>query len=203
MDKNLEEAYQALFEGDFARVAELEQLLDSDSFERLNLKSYLAVEEKDFDAARRAMSLYLQKSKDEQDRVHEHIAYHQLGYIERSAGNLEQALQWIETEAAFLQNYFPEDHYRQSVNLYEQGYIRLQLGNIKAAETWMNQALSYALESDDLINQGCAYRGLGEIKRTEGRINDARHYFEKAFSLFQQAEDFIGAEEVEEMIDEL
>lgn len=186
-----------------ARVAELEQLLDSDSFERLNLKSYLAVEEKDFNAARRAVSLYLQKSKDEQDRVHEHIAYHQLGYIERSAGNLEQALQWIETEAAFLQNYFPEDHYRQSVNLYEQGYIRLQLGDIKAAETWMNQALSYALESDDLINQGCAYRGLGEIKRTDGQINDARHYFEKAFSLFQQAEDFIDAEEVEEMIDEL
>lgn len=200
MEERLEAAYQALFEGDFERARDLEKSLEDQSFERWNLQSYLAVEEQDFARARQAMETYLERAKEEQDRVHEHIAYHQLGYVERSAGNLELALQWIEMEAEFLNMYFPGDHYRQSVNFYEQGYLRLLLGNVETAEKWMQQALDYALESQDLVNQGCAYRGMGEIKQAEGNSDQARDYFQQAKDLFEQAEDFIGAEEVEEML---
>lgn len=203
MEERLEAAYQALFEGDFARAMDLERSLETQSYERWNLQSYLAVEEQDFTRARKALEAYLERAKEQQDRVHEHIAYHQLGYIERSAGNLELALQWIETEAEFLREYFPEDHYRQSVNLYEQGYLGLLLGDIETAEKWMQQALDYALEGEDLVNQGCAYRGLGEIKQAEGKLSQARDYFQQAKALFEQAEDFIGAEEVDEMLSNL
>lgn len=125
----------------------MEASLEIQSYERWNLQSYLAVEEQDFPLARQAMEAYLEQAKSEEDKIHQHIAYHQLGYVERSAGNLELALQWIETKAEFLREYFPEDHYRQSVNLYEQGYLGLLLGDIETAEKWMQQALDYALES--------------------------------------------------------
>lgn len=203
MEERLEAAYQALFEGDFDRAKDLEKSLEGQSFERWNLQSYLAVEEQDFPRARQSMEVYLEQAQAEDDKVHQHIAYHQLGYIARSEGDLETALKWIETEADFLREHFPEEHYRQSVNLYEQGYLRLLLGDIAAAEKWMQQALDYALEGKDLVNQGCAYRGLGEIKQAEGRLDQARDYFQQSKALFEQAEDFIGAEEVDEMLSNL
>lgn len=200
MDKVLEEAYQALFEGNFTRVAELEQQLQADSFERLNLQSYLAVEQKQFEVARQAMISYLGRAQNQEDKVHEHIAYHQLGYIERSARNLDLALQWIEKEADFLQEYFPEDHYRQSVNLYEQGYLHLQLGKLELAEKWMRQALTYALESDDLINHACAYRGMGEIFVGKGDQKNAKKSFQRALTLFEEAGDAVGIQGVQDLL---
>lgn len=200
MDKVLEEAYQALFEGNFTRVAELEKQLKTDSFERLNLQSYIAVEQKNFEIARQAITSYLGRAQDQEDKTHEHIAYHQLGYIERSAGNLDLALQWIETEADFLEKYFRDDHYRQSVNLYEQGYLNLQLGNLELAEKLMRQALTYALESDDLINHGCAYRGMGEIFTAQGDKKNAKKSFQQALTLFEEAGDTVGVQGVQDLL---
>lgn len=202
MDDKLDAAWQAFFEGNLELATELEQNLTEDSFSRLNLKAYLAVEAKDFSRAEETLQTYLVKAQDESDRENEHIAYHQLGYVARAAGDVAAAWDWIEREADFLARHFPEDHYRQSINLYEQGYLRLKLGQTEQAEKRMQQALTYALETDDLINQACAYRCLGEIALAKTLKNQAKTHFEKAAALFRQAEDQVGAAEVEALLRE-
>ena len=202
MDEKLREAWQAFFEGKPALAAKLEGELTADSFSRLNLQAYLAVEDQDYSRAAAILQAYLSKAQTEEDQENEHVAYHQLAYVARAAGDLSSAWDWIETESAFLARHFPEDHYRQSVNLYERGYLQLKLGLLGQAEKWMEQALAYALETDDLINQACVYRGLGEIDLAKGLKKQAKTHLEKAAALFRLAEDQVGAAEVEALLQE-
>ncbi|KXT84055.1 hypothetical protein STRDD11_01157 [Streptococcus sp. DD11] len=200
MDEPLKAAWQAFFEGNLDLAAKLEGELTGESFSSLHLRAYLAVEAKDFSRAAKTLQTYLARAQAQSDKENEHVAYHQLGYVARSAGDFLQALEWIEKEAAFLARHFPEDHYRQSVNLYEQGYIKLKLGQTNQAEKLLQQALTYALETDDLINQACAYRGLGEMNQAIGKGQAARCNFAAAIRLFEQAGDTIGQAEAEKLL---
>ena len=96
--------------------------------------------------------------------------------------------------------YFPDDHYRQSVNLYELGYLNLKLGRLTQAQEFMRKANIYAKESDDVINHACSYRGLGEIAQALGNLQEARINFAAAIRLFDKAGDAIGKAEVEELL---
>lgn len=200
MDEKLAVAWQHFFERQLNKAEELEQQLVKDSFSRWNLRAYLAVERQDYQNAFANLEAYLIQAQKESDRENEHIAYHQLAYVARSAGDFCQALEWIEKEAAFLAKYFPDDHYRQSVNLYELGYLNLKLGRLTQAQEFMRKAHIYAKESDDVVNHACSCRGLGEIAQALGNLQAARSNFAAAIRLFDQAGDDIGKAEVEELL---
>ena len=200
MNDKLAAAWQHFFEGQLNKAEELEQQLEKDSFSRWNLRAYLAVERQDYQNAFANLELYLIQAQNDSDIENEHIAYHQLGYVARAAGDFYQALEWIEKEAAFLAMYFPDDHYRQSVNLYELGYLNLKLGRLTQAQEFMRKANIYAKESDDVINHACSYRGLGEIAQALGNLQEARINFAAAIRLFDQAGDAIGKAEAEGLL---
>ena len=200
MDEKLAVAWQHFFEGQLNKAEELEQQLVKDSFSRWNLRAYLAVERQDYQNAFANLEAYLIQAQKESDRENEHIAYHQLAYVARFAGDFCQALEWIEKEAAFLAKYFPDDHYRQSVNLYELGYLNLKLGRLTQAQEFIRKAHIYAKESDDVVNHACICRGLGEIAQALGNLQEARTNFVAAIKLFDQAGDAIGKAEVEELL---
>ena len=152
MNEKLAADWQHFFEGRLNKAEELEQQLEKDSFSRWNLRGYLAVERQDYQNAFVNLEAYLIQAQKGSDRENEHIAYHQLAYVARSAGDFCQALEWIEKEAAFLAKYFPDDHYRQSVNLYELGYLNLKLGRLAQAQDFMQKSHIYSMESDDVVN---------------------------------------------------
>lgn len=120
--------------------------------------------------------------------------------VYREMNDFQTALSYIEKEREIIEQVFPEDDLKSSVNDYEQGYLRLKLGQIFEANTYMQQSLHSALKTDDLIAQACAYRGLGEIYQNLDS-SKSHDYFSHAIQLFDNAGDEIGAKEVRDLID--
>ncbi|MBY5010742.1 tetratricopeptide repeat protein [Streptococcus suis] len=200
----MDKAWELFFEG---KVVEAKQLLEKEyqvetclDYAGLNLFAYLYLEEKSFETALLACQRYLQLSRDEKDIEQEHIGLHQLAMVYRSQGNFKKALELIEEEAALLATDFSEDKLKWSINEYEQGYLRLQLGELESAQHFMKRSLENALMTDDLIAQACAYRGLGEIYATNTATTLAEQAFEQSITVFEEAGDDIGANEVRKLM---
>ncbi|WP_315863159.1 tetratricopeptide repeat protein [Streptococcus suis] len=204
MSNTMDKAWELFFEG---KVVEAKQLLEKEyqvetclDYAGLNLFAYLYLEEKSFETALLACQRYLQLSRDEKDIEQEHIGLHQLAMVYRSQGNFKKALELIEEEAALLATDFSEDKLKWSINEYEQGYLRLQLGELESAQHFMKRSLENALMTDDLIAQACAYRGLGEIYATNTATTLAEQAFEQSITVFEEAGDDIGANEVRKLM---
>ncbi|HFI0077123.1 TPA: hypothetical protein ACGO3I_001003 [Streptococcus suis] len=204
MSNTMDKAWELFFEG---KVVEAKQLLEKEyqvetclDYAGLNLFTYLYLEEKSFETALLACQRYLQLSRDKKDIEQEHIGLHQLAMVYRSQGNFKKALELIEEEAALLATDFSEDKLKWSINEYEQGYLRLQLGELESAQHFMKRSLENALMTDDLIAQACAYRGLGEIYATNTATTLAEQAFEQSITVFEEAGDDIGANEVRKLM---
>ena len=191
----LDLAWHALFEGRIDEADQLSQNLLED-YEVWNLRSYLAVEKREFKQALDWLSHYYDKALVENNKEKQHIALHQQAFVMRESGNLVQALKYIHKEKALLIQYFPNDVLKQSVNIYEEGYLTFRLGNVTEGEAMMKRALKLALETEDLIAQACCYRALGEMSDIQ---TQAQIYFERAIELFEQSGDLVGAEKVREL----
>ena len=161
---------------------------------------YIYLYEKKYEDCLEVYKRYLHLAITEKDREKEHIAYHQLAMVYREMNNFQTALNYIEKEREIIEQVFPEDDLKSSVNDYEQGYLRLKLGQIFEAMAYMQQSLDSALKTDDLIAQACACRGLGEIYQNLD-LSKSLDYFSQAIQLFDDAGDEIGAEEVRDLID--
>lgn len=200
----MDQAWELLFEG---KIDEAKQLVQADfclatckDYSLLNLMGYIYLYEKKYEDCLEAYQRYLHLAITEKDRENEHIAYHQLAMVYREMNDFQTALSYIEKEREIIEQVFPEDDLKSSVNDYEQGYLRLKLGQFVEAMAYMQQSLDSALKTDDLIAQACAYRGLGEIYR---KLDSSKSYdyFSQAIQLFDNAGDEIGAEEVRDLID--
>lgn len=200
----MNQAWELLFEG---KIDEAKQLVQAEfclatckDYSLLNLMGYIYLYEKKYEDCLEVYQRYLHLAITEKDRENEHIAYHQLAMVYREMNDFQTALNYIEKEREVIEQDFPEDDLKTSVNDYEQGYLRLKLGQIFEAKTYMQQSLDSALKTDDLIAQACAYRGLGEIYR---KLDSSKSYdyFSQAIQLFDKAGDEIGAEEVRDLID--
>ena len=200
----MDQAWELLFEG---KIDEAKQLVQADfclatckDYSLLNLMGYIYLYEKKYEECLKVYQRYLHLAITEKDRENEHIAYHQLAMVYREMNDYQTALNYIEKEREIIEQVFPEDSLKTSVNDYEQGFLRFKLGQFVEAKTYMQQSLDSALKTDDLIAQACAYRGLGEIY-SEENSEKSKENFLQAIELFEKAGDQVGAEEVRDLID--
>ena len=199
-EEQLQKAWQALFDGQYQLAKQLVSQIDQDNYSTLNLKAYIALEEKDFALARQFLKDYYAQAVSEKNLEEQHIGLHQLAMVEREEEHFQKAYDLIMTEAEIITDHFPDDLLKKSVNLYEQGYLQFKLGNICLAEELLQATLNLALQTDDLINHACAYRALAEVMLAKKDINMAKSYVQQALTCFEEAGDRVGATDLKDLM---
>ena len=195
-EEQLQKAWQALFDGQYQLAKQLVYQIEQDNYSTLNLKAYIALEEKDFALARQFLKDYYAQAVSEKNLEEQHIGLHQLAMVEREEEHFQKAYDLIMTEATIITEHFPDDVLKKSVNLYEQGYLQFKLGNIHLAEELLQETLNLVLQIDDLVNHACAYRALAEVMLAKRDIKRAKLHAQKALACFEKAGDGVGATEL-------
>ena len=200
----MEQAWQLFMEG---KIEQAKKLVEPDfsvetctDYHLLNLMGYIYLEEKNYNNSLKIYQRYIDLSRSKNDLENEHIGYHQLAMVYRDLGEFQKALLYINQEMEIIQNNFPNDALKLSINYYEQGFLHLKLGELEYAENHMQKSLDFALKTDDFIAQACAYRGMGEIYLDQ-ESDKAQDYFYQSIQLFEKAEDKIGADEVRTLLE--
>lgn len=184
-DKLLKESYDLL-----------EQEDRSGLFWTNNNHIYLSVKKCEFQEAREFGIKNIKLSEEFGDLELEHIALHQLAYIEREAQQYQSALEYIlqENEIIAQLALAGEDvTLDKAVAGYEYAYLYFLMGNKEVAEKEMNLALELALQTEDKVAHACAYRGLGEILADKS-------YLQKAKDIFSELGDEYGVREIDELM---
>lgn len=150
-----------------------------------------------YDEARQYGRRLLHEAKNAADQ---HVALHQLGMVERMAGNWPEAMQLFLEEERVLCASFPDDDLRLAANLYEQAYVYFRLAELAKAESIMRVSLDRAAAAKDDMCMGCSFRGLGEILKADGRTDEATACFGKAIAAFTKAGDRIAVDEIRKML---
>lgn len=200
----MEQAWQLFMEG---KIEQAKKLVEPDfsvetctDYHLLNLMGYIYLEEKNYNNSLKIYQRYIDLARSKNDLENEHIGYHQLAMVYRDLGEFQKALLYINQEMEIIQNNFPNDALKLSINYYEQGFLHLKLGELEYAENHMQKSLDFALKTDDFIAQACAYRGMGEIYLDQ-ESDKAQDYFYQSIQLFEKAEDKIGADEVRTLLE--
>lgn len=196
IEEQLQKAWQALFDGQYHLAKQLVYQIEQDNYSTLNLKAYIALEEKDFALARQFLKDYYAQAVSEKNLEEQHIGLHQLAMVEREEEHFQKAYDLIMTEATIITEHFPDDVLKKSVNLYEQGYLQFKLENIHLAEELLQETLNLALQTDDLVNHACAYRALAEVMLAKRDIKRAKLHAQKALACFEKVGDGVGATEL-------
>ncbi len=148
-----------------------------------------------FDEARAVYTALRDEARAEGDDW-EHIALHQLGMVERLAGDWPTALARFEEEAALIAALGDRPH-KQAVNAYELGTVHLHLGHLPEARAELERSLANARRQDDPVALGCAERGLGDLCTAEQRPDEAAQHYERARAAFEDAEDTAALRDLE------
>ena len=200
----MEQAWQLFMEG---KIEQAKKLVETDfsvesctDYHLLNLMGYIYLEEKNYNDSLKIYQRYIDLARSKNDLENEHIGYHQLAMVYRDLGEFQKALLYINQEMEIIQNNFPNDALKLSINYYEQGFLHLKLGELEYAENHIQKSLDFALKTDDFIAQACTYRGMGEIYLAQ-ESDKAQNYFYQSIQLFEKAEDKIGADEVRTLLE--
>ena len=200
----MEQAWQLFMEG---KIEQAKKLVEPDfsvetctDYHLLNLMGYIYLEEKNYNDSLKIYQRYIALARSKNDLENEHIGYHQLAMVYRDLSEFQKALLYINQEMEIIQNNFPNDALKLSINYYEQGFLHLKLGELEYAENHMQKSLDFALKTDDFIAQACAYRGMGEIYLDQ-ESDKAQDYFYQSIQLFEKDEDKIGADEVRTLLE--
>lgn len=161
---------------------------------------YIYLEEKNYNDSLKIYQRYIDLGRSKNDLENEHVGYHQLVMVYRDLGEFQKALLYINQEMEIIQNNFPNDALKLSINYYEQGFLHLKLGELEYAENPMQKSLDFALKTDDFIAQACAYRGMGKIYLAQ-ESDKSQDCFYQSIQLFEKAEDKIGADEVRALLE--
>ncbi|WP_281863759.1 tetratricopeptide repeat protein [Planomicrobium okeanokoites] len=143
----------------------------------------------------------LEISKRESNLKEEAMALHQLGMVERMAGNYQLAADFFATEGEIWARHFPDFYVGFAANFYERGSIAIKEKKYTEATILLNQSLEYAVLAESLVAQGCAYRGMGELGVVTSQFNEAENAFQKALSAFKEAEDRVAVEEIQGLLE--
>ena len=192
------DAWKALDISDYAAAAQIwEQLIDSCSSEAeadsyKHGYGYALVGLKRWDEARAIyQGLY--------DKNGSHVYVHQLGMVEREAGNYQAAAALSKREWRMLPG---DDNLAKAANLYEQGLIAHLSNNHDAAMKFAEQCLDLSVLTNDKVMHGCAHRLLGDLL-CQNDPDSARSHYEKSCMLFGKAGDPIACREVNEKLKEI
>jgi tetratricopeptide (TPR) repeat protein len=129
------------------------------------------------------------------DRQLEYVAWHQLGMVERMAGEFSVALEAERVLIALLE----DPPLAVSANAYEQGILRAKLGRVDEARDWLRTALEAGQLSGDAVAEACALRALGEIAANETM---RKALLVQSVAAFERAGDEIGALEVRAILED-
>ncbi|MBN1916340.1 MAG: tetratricopeptide repeat protein [Verrucomicrobia bacterium] len=147
---------------------------------------YALVALKRFGEARRICQELLEKTGS-------HIDLHQLGMVEREAGEYERALALFEQEHSMLQD---GDFLAQAANLYERGFVRNLLGRREEALPLAEDCLALSRRTDNPAMRGCAWRLLGDLHRSANPKLAQDHYMQ-ARAAFVEANDAVACAEID------
>lgn len=202
--KEINEAFELFDQGEYDQAEELylaclKELGDqkSDSYKAvLNGLGYVKSHQGEFGEARKYINEVLEIAIEQADKMEEAMALHQLGMVERMAGEFESALDLFTKEAAIWKAHFPDFTVGFSANSYERGYIAIKQERYGEAAELLQSSLQYAKSAKSLVAEGCACRGLGELELSRNRAEKAAGYFQQALAAFEEAEDLTGAAEI-------
>jgi tetratricopeptide (TPR) repeat protein len=130
------------------------------------------------------------------DRTGSHIYIHQLGMVEREAGNYAEAAELFEEEHSILPD---DDNLAKAANLYEQSLVESLFGNHDSAVKLAERCLVLSMTTKDKVMHGCAYRLLGDLSRHECP-SKARSYYLESLRAFEEAEDRIACGEIDDRL---
>lgn len=134
----------------------------------------------------------------------EHIAVHQLGMVERLAGDHRAALRLFDEERKLIgQLPEPERAFKRAVNGHELGVCHLALGEIGEARVALAAALTDARTADDPMTLGCVHRALGDFAAQGGDRDTAQAEYALAHADFLEAGDERAAAAVQARRDAL
>jgi tetratricopeptide (TPR) repeat protein len=131
------------------------------------------------------------------DLTGDHKALHQIGMVEREAGNFDAALKIYKQERRLIKI---EDRVAVCANLYELALCSFMAGKKAEASKYFVEYENFV--SEDPIERGCFYRLKGDLfKETE--IALARSAYERSLEFFQRAGASFAAQEVESRLKSL
>ena len=128
-----------------------------------------------------------------------HIHIHQLGMVQREAGNYEKALKLYSKEKAMIDK---KDNLAKAMNLYELGKNNELLGRFTAAKKYADKCVQTASKCDDFIMKACSFKLAGDIEKNGNTIK-AINCYKKAKGYFDKGKDKIGAKDVISAINNL
>jgi tetratricopeptide (TPR) repeat protein len=193
-----ENAWKAYDQQDFNLAAKLwKQLIKtaSNEMERDSFRygyGYTLVRLKRFEEARAIYQRFYEKTNS-------HIFIHQIGMVEREAGNYVRAAELFKQEQAMLAT---EDNLAIAANLYEQALIESLIGEPSLALDLANHCLVVSMTTEDKIMHGCAYRLLGDLLRLDFP-DKARINYHKSRKSFEDAGDQIACGEIDQRVNEM
>ena len=122
------------------------------------------------------------------DAEAEHRAVHQIGMVERMAGDWRAAQTCFEQERRLIES-LGEPDLAVAVNAYELGLVALHLGEMTSARRWLDLSLERARRTADRTAVGCAWRALGDWHRQRGDSDGAQECWTAARAAFERAGD--------------
>jgi Flp pilus assembly protein TadD len=149
-----------------------------------------------FEEARAECHLLQLEAQSHNDKSSEYVALHQLGMVERMAGQFETALEVFGKEQQIIAS-LENPPLAVSANAYEQGIICGKLERYAEARQWLGVALEQAQLSGDPIAEACAYRGLGEVAANPTM---RKAMLMQSLAAFERGGDALGAAEIKDLL---
>lgn len=163
----------------------------------LNGLGYVTSHQGQYEKARQYFKEVLDISLNQEDKKEEAMALHQLGMVERMAGEFNDSLYYFNEEEKIWKHYFPEFYLGFSANSYEKGYIAIKQGQYDEARAFFRDSLAFAESANSSVAEGCAYRGMGELEMAKLNFDKAKIHFQQATAAFNEAGDSIAIKEIQ------
>lgn len=128
------------------------------------------------------------------ERTGNHRALHQVGMVEREAGNLDRALELYLEERGRID---PTDEVAVGANLYELVFCNLLKKDRARAEGYFREY--ERVNSSDPIERGCFHRLKGDLFR-ESAPDLARAAYEESLRIFTEADCKLSVKELKERL---
>lgn len=155
-------------------------------------RAYALVELRRFEQAKQIWSDIFHRTDD-------HKALHQVGYVQRCAGQIEDALKTYFAERRLISD---SETLALAANLYELTYCNLLRGNKKEASRFLEEYERLDFENPDLVERGCFYRLKGDLLKDSNPC-EAESAYLKSLNFFKEAQDEVGASELNDRLSQL
>lgn len=122
------------------------------------------------------------------------IYLHQLAYVSREAGQLDEARRYLEKEKKLITHF---ERLMRAANEYELGIIAWLEDDLEGAIGHAQSSLAFAQKETDLAAEGCVHRLLADLLKLKGDERGAANNYHAAHQAFLMAGDTLSAKDVD------